>query len=413
MSEAGALDERALILAPVGRDAALAAAALTEAGVRADICADVDALCREIASGAGAVLVTKDALGPSELPRLAAALAGQPPWSDLPLIVLTTGGASSAEGRRRLQAIDALGGATLLERPLRVATLVHAVRSALAARRRQYEVRDHLAERARLEQALQAEYEKQARIAETLQRSLLPRPSRDAFPGLEIGTFYQAAWSEAEIGGDFYDAFLLENEKVALVVGDVSGKGLAAASRTAEVKFALRAFLREDPSPARALDRLNDYLLDAQTLDGQSFDSFVALSLCILDVSGDALFIASAGAEPPLLRRASGGVTSFPNGGPPLGATAWSEYSEQQTGFRPGDTVLMVTDGITEARQGSQFFGSEGLVKVIEGTRPDEGPVPLGQTILHRATEFAGGKLSDDVCLLLVRRRPDSGSNSG
>ena len=71
------------------------------------------------------------------------------------------------------------------------------------------------------------------------------RAPPDAFPGLQIAHFYEAAWDEALVGGDFYDLFALRDHKVALVVGDVAGKGLAAASYTAEIKFSLRSLLRE------------------------------------------------------------------------------------------------------------------------------------------------------------------------
>ena len=164
LNEESPLTKRVLILAPTGRDAALAGAALSGAGLSAEACAAMNALCREIAAGAGAVLIASEALTPDSVCLLQEALAQQPPWSDLPVIVLTSGGReSSGKGRPSdvLDALDALGSMTLLERPLRVATLVHAAQAALGARRRQYEVRDHLEEHIRLEEKLQAEYRKQ------------------------------------------------------------------------------------------------------------------------------------------------------------------------------------------------------------------------------------------------------------
>ena len=155
------LKKRILILAPTGRDAALAGAALLGAGLSAEICADMNALCREIAAGAGAALIASEALTPDSLRLLQGSLAQQPPWSDLPIIILTSGGRESSGKGRPSDALDALSNTTLLERPLRVATLVHAAQSALGARRWQYEVRDHLEEHVRLEQKLQAEYRKQ------------------------------------------------------------------------------------------------------------------------------------------------------------------------------------------------------------------------------------------------------------
>jgi serine phosphatase RsbU (regulator of sigma subunit) len=130
-----------------------------------------------------------------------------------------------------------------------------------------------ITERKAAEAALAAAAEKQQRIAETLQRSLLLTPPANAFPGIEISTRYEAAWEEAQIGGDFHDAFQVDGGKVALVVGDVTGKGLAAASYTAEIKFALRAYLRESDDPAAALQRLNHFLVGAQRLDAHPRDA--------------------------------------------------------------------------------------------------------------------------------------------
>ena len=397
-------DERVLILAPTGRDAVLARAALSEAGLRPHICPDSEALCREIAAGAGAALITGEALNGPALTRLREALAAQPPWSDLPLVILTSGGRSTVEGRRRLEALESLGNATLLERPLRIATLVSTARVALQARRRQYELRDHLSERARLEAALQAEYEKQHHIAETLQRSLLPTLPLDSFAGLEVHTVYQAAWQEADIGGDFFDVFALNDDRIALLVGDVSGKGLVAASRTAEVKYALRAFLRENASPALTLDRLNDFLLDGQVLDGQPLDSFVCLALGVLDTASGTLSVANAGAEAPLILPASGSpALPVPDNGPPLGVTAGAAYADAAVTLMPGDGVLLVTDGITEARRGREFFGYEGLVSTAQRAWAQGSLTALGQAVIGEAAGFAGGQLGDDVCLLLVR----------
>lgn len=152
---------RVLILAPTGRDAALAGEALAGAGLGPAICQDMEALCREMSLGAAVVLIASEALAPASLRLLQEELTQQPPWSDLPVIVLTSGGREPGGKGPQLEALDALGNTTLLERPLRVATLVHAVQSALGARRRQYEVRDHLEEHVRMETKLQAEYQKQ------------------------------------------------------------------------------------------------------------------------------------------------------------------------------------------------------------------------------------------------------------
>jgi signal transduction histidine kinase/CheY-like chemotaxis protein len=126
--------ERILVLAPLGRDGALAEQALGGGGLTARACTDIDDLCREIAAGAGAAVLTEEALSPAAAARLEATLAEQPPWSDLPLIIF---------GKSELS-IGHAANVTLLDRPVRIRTLLSAARTALRARRRQYQARDLL-----------------------------------------------------------------------------------------------------------------------------------------------------------------------------------------------------------------------------------------------------------------------------
>jgi PAS domain S-box-containing protein len=132
-----------LVLAPTGRDAALIESILAKAGIAAEICADVVGLCRELASGAGAVLLAEEAIADPARARLVELIEHQPTWSDLPLLVLTYQGADSPTA---LRAAEDLGNVTLLERPIRVAALISGVRFALRARQRQYQVRASMAE---------------------------------------------------------------------------------------------------------------------------------------------------------------------------------------------------------------------------------------------------------------------------
>ena len=149
-----AAEERVLILAPLGRDAAIARATLSRVGIAAEICPDVEALCATLETGAGVLLLTQEALVPAGRRRLLDALERQPPWSDLPTIALVSGGAATRALAELAADLGPRTNATLLERPVRATTLVSAIRSALRARRRQYEVRDHLEARARTEEAL-------------------------------------------------------------------------------------------------------------------------------------------------------------------------------------------------------------------------------------------------------------------
>ncbi len=135
-------DYRVLILAPIGRDAVMGSDVLARAGMEAEICADAAGLCGHATDQAGAILLAEEALTPFVRGALAAVVDLQPGWSDLPVLLLTAPGADSEVVNA---ALEELGNVTLLERPVRVATLVSAVRGALRARERQYELRDRYA----------------------------------------------------------------------------------------------------------------------------------------------------------------------------------------------------------------------------------------------------------------------------
>jgi len=143
--ERDAMENRVLVLAPTGRDAVLASQILGNMGLPCRACADEDDLCREIAAGAAVAILAEEALHPWTVNSLLNALGRQGPWSDLPLIVFTRGERSSES---ILEALGPLGNATILERPVRVSTLVSAVKAGMRARRRQYEVRDLLVRQA-------------------------------------------------------------------------------------------------------------------------------------------------------------------------------------------------------------------------------------------------------------------------
>ncbi len=157
-------DERILILAPVGRDASLTARFLTEAGLSSEVCPSIEELCHRMLAGAGLVFITGEALTPEALQCLVEALAWQPTWSDIPVVVLTSGGDETPANIDTLAALGQAGNVTLIERPVRVMTLLSTFRSALRARRRQYDVRESLEGERNAKEALR-QSEERLRIA--------------------------------------------------------------------------------------------------------------------------------------------------------------------------------------------------------------------------------------------------------
>jgi signal transduction histidine kinase/CheY-like chemotaxis protein len=157
-------DERILILAPTGRDAALTAQVLGEAGLAPEVCNSIEELCGKMLAGAGLAFITGEVLTSSAMRCLVAELARQPTWADIPILVLTSGGGQSPENAETLASLGEAANVTLIERPVRVTTLMSAFRAALRARRRQYDVRDHLLAERRAKEAL-AESEERLRRA--------------------------------------------------------------------------------------------------------------------------------------------------------------------------------------------------------------------------------------------------------
>jgi signal transduction histidine kinase/ActR/RegA family two-component response regulator len=188
---------RVLVLAPTGKDATLTRELLGYAGIRCEICTDLGCVVRELERGAGALLVAEEALARGSQP-LAEIVAGQPAWSDLPVLILTRNGADS---EALTEAVRILGNVILLERPVRVAALASAVRSALRARDRQYRARSHLVERdsaiRALEDADRRKDEFLATLAHELRNPLAP--IRNSVQSLRLSTANESLASLVDI----------------------------------------------------------------------------------------------------------------------------------------------------------------------------------------------------------------------
>lgn len=244
-------------------------------------------------------------------------------------------------------------------------------------------------ERARLYESLQD-------MVATLQASLLP-PSIDPPTGLEMATRYRPVQEGAQVGGDFYDVFPVAPGRSAVVIGDVSGKGVGAASLTALVRHTVRVAARSEPYPAQVLGVLNDELLEARQ------DHFCTIAYLEVTPAPGAcrVRLALAGHPPPLLRTADGRIRAVGEPGMAAGLLPMAEVSDTELLLGPDDTLVLVTDGVVEARDPSGGFADDLLTRAVAEARPDV--EAIADEIVNRAVAFAGGEPRDDIAVVVLR----------
>ncbi|MEN6371870.1 MAG: SpoIIE family protein phosphatase [Armatimonadota bacterium] len=248
-------------------------------------------------------------------------------------------------------------------------------------------------------QALETAYEREHLIADTFQRALITDVARD-LPSLSIDGKYLPALKEAEIGGDFYDVFDLTDGKLAIVVGDVSGKGLRAAVHMSTAKNMLRAYAHEDPDPCYVIERLNQAMC---TYTPENL--FVTIFYGVLDPIKRTLVYSNAGHDEPVLyRRSSNSVIALDVTGRAVGIIRQSGYDTGYLRLEPGDILLIYTDGITDARNNGHFFGIEGVSRtLIENA--DKNERDIADAVFDAASKVASGDLRDDAAVLLIKTK--------
>jgi signal transduction histidine kinase len=164
--------QRVLVLAPTGRDAAVTREVLARGAIVGDICDTVDELCAKLAEGAGALVLAEEVLNPGVVGALGKALAAQPPWSDIPILVSTAAGEITDARMRAVRALEPSGNVTILERPARVFSLLVSIHAMLRARGRQYQMRDLHLELQRQMERLEVEHDLRARFVSLLAHDL-------------------------------------------------------------------------------------------------------------------------------------------------------------------------------------------------------------------------------------------------
>jgi serine phosphatase RsbU (regulator of sigma subunit)/anti-sigma regulatory factor (Ser/Thr protein kinase) len=249
-------------------------------------------------------------------------------------------------------------------------------------------------------------------VSQALQQALLPR-ALPVVPGLDFAAEYLPASSGSDVGGDFYDVLTVDPSNWLVSIGDVCGKGARAAARTGLVRDVLRVLVRDDRSLPRAIERLNEVMIEAG--DPLQFCTLAAAMVSRrrrgagggqgaarggLDVE-----LVLAGHVQPVLVRADGTAELIGTFGTAVGLVPRVHVSCTQHRMEPGDTLLVYTDGVTERRRGREQFGAQRLLTVAARAagRP---AVQVVGAVREAVERFSAEPLDDDVALLAVRAAP-------
>lgn len=256
--------------------------------------------------------------------------------------------------------------------------------------------------RGRAEASKREVLERELAVAREIQERLLPHVM-PSVPGFEIsGT----SLPSQQVGGDYFDFLDLEDGRLGIAIADVSGKGIPAALLMANLQAILRGQAEESGDVSAVLARVNGFLV--RSTDPHMFVTFF---YGILDRAKAVFLSSNAGHNPPLLLRADGRTERLSAGGLLLGFLAVQDYAQQETELRPGDIVVLFTDGITEASapgapdRPDRFFGEERLIEVVRGNA-GRAAGEIQTAILDAvAAHTAGAPQGDDITLVIIKRR--------
>ena len=233
-------------------------------------------------------------------------------------------------------------------------------------------------------------------IARDIQLAMLPQ---DTFIGgvTEVAGHTRPANT---VGGDLYDILRLDDDRVMVVLGDVSGKGSPAALLMALLLAMLRTLAPDDLRPPTLVARLNRLVYEQAP-----GTRFITLFLAIIDLRTGSFTSVNAGQTPPLLRRQDGSVEKLATGGIALGMFDASTYEQAETHLAPGDLLVAYSDGITEAEnQAGQPFDEDGLERAVHTYASSPAP-DLARTLFTVVEQHAGDmKLVDDLTVVIVKR---------
>ena len=241
-------------------------------------------------------------------------------------------------------------------------------------------------------------YQQQKDFADTMQRSLLPR-SAPELPGLELGAVYESS-ARVDVGGDVYDYLRLDETRLAVVLGDVTGHGIEATADMAMAKFVFRSLAREHPDPGDFLASANEVVV-GEIAAGK----FITMLYVTVDVQRGEVACACAGHPPPRIVDPDGRVRELFVSGLALGIDPAQAYEEVREPLPPSASVVLFTDGVVEARNGGELYGLGRLDAVLERGAM-LGAEELALAVLSDCRSFAGGEVTDDCAVVVIRRLP-------
>ena len=245
-----------------------------------------------------------------------------------------------------------------------------------------------------------AQVQRDLDLAREMQQGLLPRqfPTKEQAPGVEIFARLDPA---KEVSGDLYDFFPVEPGKICFVVGDVSGKGVAAGLFMAVTRTLIRATAVPGRRPLEILQRVN-----AQLCAENQANLFVTMILGIVETGTGRMEYGQGGHNPPLLIPTQGEPVYEPSGGMPLGVFEDAKFGQKQLDLKTGQTLLVYTDGVTEAMNPKrELFGEDRLKTAVQGQAALSAE-QLAQKVVAAVAKFANGaEPSDDITLLAIKHR--------
>ena len=235
-------------------------------------------------------------------------------------------------------------------------------------------------------------------VVRTLQRSLLPH-SLPLLPGLEVAARYHPVGGRSEVGGDFYDVFPLGRGRWGVAIGDVSGKGVMAAQLTALARYTARTAARSEARPSGVLELINRSLLDHET-----GDRFCTMVQAYVDTAEEPvrITVSCAGHPLPLLVDAEGRVSTLGRPGTAVGLFVTPTLYDDTHRLMPGETLVLYTDGVLEARAPDGTF-ADGLLEAVLRRTHGQPADDVAATIETATLEFQGGHPRDDMAVLVIR----------